>query len=157
MSQHARNNPDDPIVHDALAGARAAHPLPTQEPLRTIKVFIPVQLRQLTAHRDTLRLQVSNGVTLRALIDALNFEAPGIKDRLVDATGIRRFITIYLDDKDARKIAQQQTREAREEREREVPLLGEPETDLEVEDIDPLTLSLDGVREVNLLPAMTGG
>ena len=120
----------------------------------TIIINIPVQLRQLTGGRDTLRvtkaLIACNGqtpeecITLRHLIDVLDFEAPGLKNRLVDATGIRRFVNIFVDDADARA-----KRDEEFQRETQLDALNAK--------ADPLDLNISAASEVTILPAIAGG
>jgi molybdopterin synthase sulfur carrier subunit len=62
-------------------------------------VRIPAPLRTLTGGSDEVKAQ---GGTLGAVIDDLEKRHPGIKDRLVDEKGIRRFINIYVGEEDAR-------------------------------------------------------
>jgi molybdopterin synthase sulfur carrier subunit len=64
-----------------------------------ITVKVPTQLRTLTGGSDEVQ---ADGATLRELIDALETAHPGLKDRLVDEKGIRRFVNIYVGDEDVR-------------------------------------------------------
>jgi len=64
-----------------------------------ITVKVPTQLRTLTGGSDEVQVE---GATLRELIDALETAHPGLKDRLVDEKGIRRFVNIYVGDEDVR-------------------------------------------------------
>lgn len=64
-----------------------------------ITVRVPTQLRTLTAGKE----EVSGaGATVGELIDQLEGSHPGIKDRLLDAKGIRRFVNLYLNEDDVR-------------------------------------------------------
>lgn len=64
-----------------------------------ITVRVPTQLRTLTAGKE----EVSGaGATVGELIDHLEGAHPGIKDRLLDAKGIRRFVNLYLNEDDVR-------------------------------------------------------
>ena len=64
-----------------------------------ITVRVPTQLRTLTGGRDEVS---ADGATVGAVIDAIEAAHPGLKDRLLDAKGIRRFINLYLNDEDVR-------------------------------------------------------
>jgi len=64
-----------------------------------ITVRVPTQLRTLTAGKE----EVSGaGATVGELIDHLEGAHPGIKDRLLDSKGIRRFVNLYLNEDDVR-------------------------------------------------------
>lgn len=64
-----------------------------------ITVRVPTQLRTLTAGKE----EVSGaGATVGELIDHLEGAHPGLKDRLLDAKGIRRFVNLYLNEDDVR-------------------------------------------------------
>jgi molybdopterin converting factor small subunit len=62
-------------------------------------VRIPAPLRSLTGGSDEVK---AAGGTLRELIDDLETRHPGLKDRLTDEKGIRRFVNIYVGEEDAR-------------------------------------------------------
>lgn len=62
-------------------------------------VRIPAALRTLTGGADEVK---GSGGTLGELIEDLEKRHPGIKDRLVDEKGVRRFINIYVGEEDAR-------------------------------------------------------
>lgn len=62
-------------------------------------VRIPTPLRTLTAGNDEVK---ANGVTVAAVIDDLEKNYPGIKDRLLDEKGVRRFVNIYVGEEDIR-------------------------------------------------------
>ena len=42
------------------------------------------------------------GATVRDVVEALEKKAPGIKERLLDEKGVRRFINLYVGDEDVR-------------------------------------------------------
>ena len=42
------------------------------------------------------------GTNLSALIDNLESNHPGIKDRLIDSGDLRRFVNVYVNDEDVR-------------------------------------------------------
>ena len=64
-----------------------------------VTVRIPTPLRPLTGGEEQVQ---ASGATLREVIDALEQKHPGIKDRLLDDKGVRRFVNIYVGDEDAR-------------------------------------------------------
>jgi molybdopterin converting factor small subunit len=64
-----------------------------------IEVRIPTILRTYT---DGARAVEASGATLRALIVDLEANHPGIQDRIVDESGLRRFVNVYLNDEDVR-------------------------------------------------------
>ena len=73
----------------------------------SVKVMIPAPLRALTNNRGETEL---TAVTIRALIDALEGEFPGIKARLCDEKGaIRRFVNFYVNDEDIRFLKHDMT------------------------------------------------
>ncbi|MGE0785780.1 MAG: MoaD/ThiS family protein [Sandaracinaceae bacterium] len=65
----------------------------------TITVRIPTPLRTLTSGLDEV---TAEGSTVAAVIDHLEQAYPGIKDRLCDEKGVRRFVNIYANDEDIR-------------------------------------------------------
>jgi molybdopterin converting factor small subunit len=64
-----------------------------------IEVRIPTILRSYTGGAKTVD---ADGATLAALIEDLEGRHPGLRDRLVDDAGLRRFINVYLNDEDVR-------------------------------------------------------
>ena len=67
-----------------------------------VEVRIPTILRPYTGDRKSVE---ARGASLSALIDDLETNHPGIKDRLVDADkggDLRRFVNIYVNDEDVR-------------------------------------------------------
>jgi molybdopterin converting factor small subunit len=64
-----------------------------------IEVRIPTILRNYT---DGAKAVSAEGATLDELIASLESRNPGIKDRLVDDNGLRRFVNVYLNDEDVR-------------------------------------------------------
>jgi len=63
----------------------------------TIKVRIPTPLRTLTGGKDEV---TAEGATVRAAIDHMEAQFPGIRDRLCDEKGVRRFVNIFLNEED---------------------------------------------------------
>jgi molybdopterin synthase sulfur carrier subunit len=64
-----------------------------------IEVRIPTILRTYT---DGAKSVTGTGDTLAALIDDLEANHPGIKDRLIDGSDLRRFVNVYVNDEDVR-------------------------------------------------------
>lgn len=64
-----------------------------------IEVRIPTILRSHTAGEKAVE---ASGGTLDELIADLESRHPGLRDRLVDDSGLRRFVNIYLNDEDVR-------------------------------------------------------
>jgi molybdopterin converting factor small subunit len=62
-------------------------------------VRIPAPLRPLTGGKDEV---TADGTTVGEVIDDLERRHPGIRDRLLDAKGVRRFINIYVGEEDVR-------------------------------------------------------
>ncbi len=65
----------------------------------SIEVRIPTILRQYTGGEKTVS---GEGATLDELIKDLESRHPGLRDRLVDDKGLRRFVNVYLNDEDVR-------------------------------------------------------
>ncbi len=66
-----------------------------------IEVRIPTILRTYTGGEKAV---TAEGATLAALIDDLEVNHPGIKERLMEDGELRRFINIYINDEDVRFI-----------------------------------------------------
>jgi len=64
-----------------------------------IKVRIPTPLRTLTGGSDEV---TATGETVGALIEDLEKRYPGIRERLLDDKGVRRFINVFVGDEDIR-------------------------------------------------------
>jgi MoaD family protein len=62
-------------------------------------VRIPAALRSLTAGADEVKAE---GGTVGAVIEDLEKRHPGMRDRLLDEKGVRRFINIYVGEEDVR-------------------------------------------------------
>ncbi len=73
----------------------------------TINVRIPTPLRKLTHDKDIVQ---AAGTTVQGIIDNLEKQYPGLKERLCDEQGeLRRFVNIYLNDEDIRFAKGKQT------------------------------------------------
>lgn len=64
-----------------------------------IEVRIPTILRTYTGGEKAVD---GEGDSLSALIDSLEANHPGLKDRLIDNGDLRRFVNIYVNDEDVR-------------------------------------------------------
>jgi sulfur-carrier protein len=62
-------------------------------------VRIPAALRSLTGGADEVS---AAGGTVGAVIDDLESRHPGLRDRLLDDKGVRRFVNIYVGEEDVR-------------------------------------------------------
>ncbi|MCH7927252.1 MAG: MoaD/ThiS family protein [Deltaproteobacteria bacterium] len=63
-------------------------------------VRIPTPLRRLTGEKDEVDINASN---VAELIEELENQFPGIKERLCDENGeVRRFINLYVNNEDIR-------------------------------------------------------
>jgi molybdopterin converting factor small subunit len=62
-------------------------------------VRIPTPLRTLTQGKD--EIETAPG-TVRAILDDLEARFPGLRDRLCDDKGVRRFVNIYANEEDIR-------------------------------------------------------
>ncbi|HQR26177.1 MAG TPA: MoaD/ThiS family protein [Nocardioides sp.] len=66
-----------------------------------IEVRVPTILRTYTGGEKSVSAE---GGTLAALIDDLESNHPGIRERLVDGADLRRFVNVYINDEDVRFI-----------------------------------------------------
>jgi molybdopterin synthase sulfur carrier subunit len=64
-----------------------------------IEVRIPTILRSYTGGAKSVQ---GSGATLEELIGDLESRHHGLRDRLVDESGLRRFVNVYLNDEDVR-------------------------------------------------------
>lgn len=64
-----------------------------------IEVRIPTILRSFTGGEKSVE---GSGETLQELIADLDSRYSGLRDRLVDGSGLRRFVNVYLNDEDVR-------------------------------------------------------
>jgi molybdopterin converting factor small subunit len=62
-------------------------------------VRIPTPLRTLTGGADEV---TASGSTVGEVIDDLERKHPGIRERLLDDRGVRRFVNIYVGEEDVR-------------------------------------------------------
>ena len=89
-----------------------------------VNVKIPTPLRTLTQDRDSFAASAED---LRGVVEALEGEFPGMRERLLDDGGeLRRFVNIYVNGEDVRFL-------------------------------DGLTTALKDGDEVSIVPAVAGG
>ncbi|MBI3306951.1 MAG: MoaD/ThiS family protein [Candidatus Omnitrophica bacterium] len=73
----------------------------------SVKVRIPTPLQKLTQQRAEVEVKAAN---IKSLIQELENQFPGIKERLCDEQGkIRRFVNVYLNEEDIRFLKQDET------------------------------------------------
>ena len=73
---------------------------PTPSSQASILVRIPTPLRRLTGGQGEV---TAEGRTVREVLEALERQFPGVKERLYDEAGqLRRFVNIYINDEDIR-------------------------------------------------------
>ena len=66
----------------------------------TVKVRIPTPLRKLT--NEQAEVDVGGG-TIREIVDDLDRQFPGFKERMCDENGeLRRFVNVYVGEEDIR-------------------------------------------------------
>jgi molybdopterin synthase sulfur carrier subunit len=67
-----------------------------------VTVKIPTPLRRLTNQKDKVS---ASGKNVLAIVESLNREYPGIKERLCDENGaLRHFVNIYINGEDVRYV-----------------------------------------------------
>lgn len=71
-----------------------------------VKVRIPTPLQKLTEGRSEVECSAKN---VAELVDALEKDFPGMKERLTDGGKVRRFINIYVNDEDIRFMNKEET------------------------------------------------
>jgi len=68
----------------------------------SVAVLIPTPLRKYTAGESRVSAE---GSTIAEVIDSLNAQFPGIKDRICEPDGeIRRFVNIFVNGENARQL-----------------------------------------------------
>lgn len=71
-----------------------------------MKVRIPTPLQKLTNGKAEVECSVQN---VLELVEALERDYPGMKERLSDGGRIRRFINIYVNEEDIRFLNKEET------------------------------------------------
>lgn len=70
----------------------------------SVSVRIPAPLRKLTGERDVVT--ADGGGNLQEIINGLDQEYPGLKERICDESGeIRRFVNVYVNGEDVRFLS----------------------------------------------------
>ncbi|MDA3022860.1 MAG: MoaD/ThiS family protein [Actinomycetota bacterium] len=75
----------------------------------SVEVRVPTILRPLTGGAKVV---TAKGETLAAVVADLEGTYPGIGERLLDDSGLRRFVNVYINDEDVRFLAGLQTKVA---------------------------------------------
>ena len=65
----------------------------------SVTVRIPTQLRTLTGGEEEVQ---ASGQTIKDIIENLDANHPGIRDRLMSDRGVQRFVNIYVGEEDIR-------------------------------------------------------
>jgi len=71
-----------------------------------VTVRFPTQLRTLTGGADEVK---ARGGTVGLVIEDLERRHPGVRDRILDDKGVRRFVNLYVGDEDIRFLEGLQT------------------------------------------------
>ena len=71
-----------------------------------IKVRIPTPLQKLSSGKAEVECSAKN---IAELLDALERDYPGMKERLSESGKIRRFINIYVNEEDIRFMNKEET------------------------------------------------
>jgi molybdopterin synthase sulfur carrier subunit len=72
-----------------------------------VRVRVPTPLRKFTQGADEVSAQ---GINIKALVEDLEKNFPGIKERICDETGkIRRFVNVYVNGDDIRFLQNLET------------------------------------------------
>ena len=74
----------------------------------SVTVRIPGPLRKITGEREVVT--ADGGGSLQEIINRLDQEYPGLKERICDESGeIRRFVNLYINGEDVRFLSGLQT------------------------------------------------
>lgn len=72
-----------------------------------VKVRIPTPLQKLTNNQREVEAEASD---IRGLLESLEKQFPGIKERICDEQGcLRRFVNIYVNNEDVRFLKGEET------------------------------------------------
>ena len=73
----------------------------------SVRVRVPTPLRKFTQGADEVDAQ---GNTIRSIVEDLEKNYPGIKERICDETGkVRRFVNVYVNGDDIRFLQNLET------------------------------------------------
>ena len=68
-------------------------------------IVLPAALRQYSDGKGSVEVEAAEGLELAAVLDELDSACPGLARRIRDEQGqLRRFVNIYIDGEDARRI-----------------------------------------------------
>jgi sulfur-carrier protein len=70
-----------------------------EQAVMAIEVRIPTILRTYTGGQKSVE---GSGATLEELFTDLDGRYEGLRERLIDESGVRRFVNVYLNDEDVR-------------------------------------------------------
>ena len=65
----------------------------------SVEVRIPTVLRTYTGGQKAVH---GNGGTLQEVLEDIDARNPGLKDRIVEAEALRRFVNVYVNEEDVR-------------------------------------------------------
>lgn len=72
----------------------------------SLTFHIPGPLRQFTADKSIVQVQVDPGATLSSALQSLFLEHPGLRDRVLTESGeLRRHVNIFLGNENVRYLA----------------------------------------------------
>jgi molybdopterin synthase sulfur carrier subunit len=72
-----------------------------------VPVHIPTILRPLTRNESVVQ---ARGTTVKEVLEDLERQFPGVRDRLLDASGnLRRFVNIFVNGEDIRFLKEKET------------------------------------------------
>ncbi len=72
----------------------------------TVKVRIPTPLQKLTNGKSEVECSAR---TIGEMVDVLEKDFPGMKERLTEGGKVRRFINIYVNEEDIRFLNKEET------------------------------------------------
>src|SRR4029450_5709938 len=87
----SRNRPAGPVVGSNSQTYRRNS--------MSVEVRIPTVLRTYTGGQKAVH---GNGATLQEVLEDIDARNPGLKDRIVEAEALRRFVNVYVNDEDVR-------------------------------------------------------
>lgn len=72
----------------------------------SVTVRVPTPLRPLTQGKDEVSIEAGS---VKQVIDRLEVAYPGIRDRICDDKGVRRFVNLFANDEDIRFLQNLET------------------------------------------------
>jgi molybdopterin converting factor small subunit len=76
-----------------------------------VTVHIPTALREFSANRESVSVDLRGGGSMRRVIELLEQECPGIKDRLMFEGGVHPSIAVFINDEQSSQGVIQQVPE----------------------------------------------